>query len=140
MLGSCTNSSASNRRLVHYLSILGMPRISFSRILVLIFIREYFLSDCMILKFKCFQSSSLPKGIFSPVALCRFGSNFSASGVYRGQKLSFPHTGCCLVAVHWLLAGSQRSKSKHTDNVELVFSIFLILLFWFNTTLIFMNV
>lgn len=31
VLGSCTNSSASNRKLVHYLSILGMSRMSFLR-------------------------------------------------------------------------------------------------------------
>lgn len=89
----------------------------------------------MILKLKCFpKSPTLCQGeIFSLVALCGFGSNFSASEVCYGQQLSFSQ------------AAAQFAAELQSPDTQIIwnenwFSVFFSSYCWFNTILVFMNV
>lgn len=63
VLCSCTNSSASNKKLVHYLSISGMSRMSFFENVGFDFDPRIFSEQfAVVLKWKCFSVKLFAKG------------------------------------------------------------------------------
>lgn len=83
----------------------------------------------MVLKLKSFQTTSVPNGNLFPICSLLLWEQIQCkSGILWAEVVL--STG----SVFLLLAGLQRSKPRHTDDMELelFFNIFLILLFCFN--------